>query len=267
MFFCSSSWSEMSEKLKATDCQLGKLVIHCQCPLVQGYFTKRCNWRAVFSAFSCACEFGCRQKLHLKQEKMEEIHVLLCWMFSLGRQRSIVYLEVLRRGLRINILQFFIKNVWIFCCKTETFSHFLVTKKLDLDPDPNSMNMDPHHCLTCSLWWNWRKDIWLSLPVEVEEDLVDVLWSQDQEHPQPARPENPVFPLEHAFTGIHASPRTASQGTVLTTTGTGTCIRFPIIAQDVKRQHVDPTIFWRRVYIQMCLRNSALLTVVQLGVG
>jgi hypothetical protein len=34
MFFCSSSWSEMSEKLKATDCQLGKLVNHCQCLLV-----------------------------------------------------------------------------------------------------------------------------------------------------------------------------------------------------------------------------------------
>jgi len=37
--------------------------------------------------------------------------------------------------------------------------------------------------------------------VEVEEDLVDLLWSQDQEHPQPPRPENPVFPLQHAFTG------------------------------------------------------------------
>jgi hypothetical protein len=31
----------MSEKLKATDCQLGKLVNHCQCPLSTKLFYKK----------------------------------------------------------------------------------------------------------------------------------------------------------------------------------------------------------------------------------
>lgn len=37
--------------------------------------------------------------------------------------------------------------------------------------------------------------------VDVETELVDLVWSSDKENPQPARPENPIFPLEHAFTG------------------------------------------------------------------
>jgi hypothetical protein len=41
--------------------------------------------------------------------------------------------------------------------------------------------------------------------VEVEEDLVDLVWKQDKDNPPPARPENPVFPLEHSFTGNTSS--------------------------------------------------------------
>ena len=37
--------------------------------------------------------------------------------------------------------------------------------------------------------------------VPVEANLVDIAWSQDDSNPQPARPDNPVFPLELQFTG------------------------------------------------------------------
>ena len=37
--------------------------------------------------------------------------------------------------------------------------------------------------------------------VPVETNLVDIAWSQDTSHPQPARPDNTVFPLELEFTG------------------------------------------------------------------
>ena len=37
--------------------------------------------------------------------------------------------------------------------------------------------------------------------VPVETNLVDVAWVADPSHPQPARPDNPVFPLELEFTG------------------------------------------------------------------
>ena len=37
--------------------------------------------------------------------------------------------------------------------------------------------------------------------VPVDTNLVDIAWSQDNTHPHPPRPDNPVFPLEHQFTG------------------------------------------------------------------
>ena len=37
--------------------------------------------------------------------------------------------------------------------------------------------------------------------VPVETNLVDLAWAMDVANPQPARPENTVFPLEMQFTG------------------------------------------------------------------
>ena len=54
-------------------------------------------------------------------------------------------------------------------------------------------------------WVGWCESVQLLLSVDVEADLVDLVWAQDTENPQPARPENPVFPLEHAFTGNYAN--------------------------------------------------------------
>ena len=35
----------------------------------------------------------------------------------------------------------------------------------------------------------------------LDQNLVDLVWREDKQNPQPARPENPVFPLEYCFTG------------------------------------------------------------------
>ena len=36
----------------------------------------------------------------------------------------------------------------------------------------------------------------------LDQNLVDHVWREDKQDPQPTRPENTVFPLEYAFTGI-----------------------------------------------------------------
>lgn len=82
--------------------------------------------------------------------------------------------------------------------ETPTQADWLAT---NLEPGSN-VGIHPMLCTSSS--WSEMSEKLKSTDcqlVEVEEDLVDLLWSQDSENPQPARPENPVFPLEHAFTG------------------------------------------------------------------
>ena len=45
--------------------------------------------------------------------------------------------------------------------------------------------------------------------VPVETNLVDVAWAADPTYPQPARPDNPVFPLEQEFTGASWTEKVA----------------------------------------------------------
>ena len=55
--------------------------------------------------------------------------------------------------------------------------------------------------------------------VPVETNLVDVAWAGDPEHPQPARPDNPVFPLELTFTGASWQEKVARVRAVMEEAG------------------------------------------------
>jgi len=68
-----------------------------------------------------------------KVKKVKKCFVLKCWMLSFEDWRLLLYLGQLHEGLKINILQFLIKNN-IFYCK---FLLFLLITSLDSDPDPH----------------------------------------------------------------------------------------------------------------------------------